>query len=285
VIRSRAYAVPLVAVLLALATGIALGAGPLTTTGSSAEPAPATTSLAPDARYPDAFAASVASRLYADGLSRRPVALVTLPGADRETVSALASQIELAGGTVTGTYPVGSQLVDAQQKSLVDTLGVQLGKQLHGLVDKDTSTYPRIGQLLGIAVATRGTSPGQLGDDVTAVRQSLVAAHLLTLPEGDDPQTAPLVLVVTGSVVDQAIADGLLRGLATRARGVVAVGPPAAGNVLGLDADGVTRRVSSVDGTETSAGRVATVLALIRSWSEQGGAYGASGSDGSAPLG
>lgn len=283
-IRSRAYAVPLVAVLLALATGIALGAGPFSTTGSSAEPAPATATSAPDARYPDAFAASVASRLYADGLSRRPVALVTLPGADEATVSALTSQIELAGGSIAGTYPVDAQLVDAEQKSLVDTLGVQLGKQLHGLVDQDTSTYPRIGQLLGIAVATRGTSPGQLDDDVTAVRQSLVAAHLLTLPKGDPP-TAPLVLVVTGSEVDQAIADGLLSGLATRAHGVVAVGPTAAANVLGLAADGVTTHVTAVDGTETSAGRVAAVLALIRSWSKQGGAYGASGSDGSAPLG
>jgi hypothetical protein len=285
VIRSRVYAVPLVAVLLALATGIALGAGPFSTTGSSAEPAPSSsTPAAADARYPDAFAASVASRLYAGGLSRRPVALVTLPGADPATVSALGAQIKLAGGTVAGTYPVGSQMVDAEQKSLVDTLGVQLGKQLHGLVDKTTSTYPRIGQLLAIAVATRGTSPGQQDDDVTAVRQSLVAAHLLGLPEGN-PQTAPLVLVVTGSEVDQAIADGLLSGLATRARGVVAVGPTGAANLVGLAADGVTDHVTTVDGTETSAGRVAAVLALIRSWSKQGGAYGASGSDGSAPLG
>ena len=283
-IRSRAYAVPLVAVLLALATGIALGAGPLTTTRSSAEPAPATTAAEPDARYPDAFAASVASRLYGNGLSRRPVAVVTLPGADPATVSALTSQIKLAGGAVSGVYPVGSQLVDAEQKSLVDTLGVQLGKQLRGQVATNTSTYPRIGQLLAIGVATTGTSPGQPNDDVAAVRQSLAAAHLLTMPSGNPP-TAPLVLVVTGTEVDQAIADGLLSGLATKARGVVAVGPTSAPNVVGLGADGVTRQVTTVDGTETSAGRVAAVLALIRSWSKHGGAYGASGSDGSAPLG
>jgi hypothetical protein len=282
VIRSRAYAVPLVAVLLALATGVALGAGPLSTTGSSAEPAPTTTSA--DARYPDAFAASVASRLYGNGLSRRPVALVTLPGADPATVSALTSQIKLAGGSVSGVYPVGSQLVDAEQKSLVDTLGVQLGKQLQGQVATNTSTYPRIGQLLAIGVATTGTSPGQPNDDVAAVRQSLAAAHLLTIPTGNPP-TAPLVLVVTGTEVDQAIADGLLSGLAAKARGVVAVGPTSAPNVIGLGADGVTRQVATVDGTETSAGRVAAVLALIRSWSKHGGAYGASGSDGSAPLG
>jgi len=284
VIRSRVYAVPLVAVLLALATGIALGAGPLSTTGSSAEPAPATSTPGPDARYSDAFAASVAARLYAKGLSRRPVALVTLPGADPATVSALSSQITLAGGTVSGVYPVGSQMVDAEQKSLVDTLGLQLGKQLHGQVAAHTSTYPRIGQLLAIAIATRGTTAGQQDDGVAAVRQSLVAAHLLTMPSADPP-TAPLVLVVTGTEVDQAIADGLLSGLAARARGVVAVGPSGAANVVGLGTDGVTAHVTTVDGTETSAGRVAAVLALIRSWSKQGGAYGASGSDGSAPLG
>jgi hypothetical protein len=279
------YAVPLVAVLLALATGIALGAGPLTSTRSSADPAaPTTSSPSPGAQYPDLFAASVAAKLYANGLSRRPVALVTLPGADPATVSALTSQVTLAGGTVIGPYAVGSQLVDAEQKSLVDTLGIQLGKQMRGQVATNTSTYPRIGQLLGIAVATRGTAAGVPNDDVAAVRQSLVAAHLLTVPAGNRP-TAPLVLVVTGTGVDQAIADGVLSGLATRARGVVAVGPTAGANLAGLDADGVTVRVTTVDGAETSAGRVASVLALIRSWSKPGGAYGASGSDGSVPLG
>ena len=104
------------------------------------------------------------------------------------------------------------------------------------------------------------------------------------MPKGVPP-TAPLVLVVTGTDVDQAIADGLVTGLAADARGVVAVGPTGAANVVGLRADGVTRRVTAVDGTESSAGRVAAVLALIRSWSKQGGSYGASGSDGSAPLG
>ena len=52
-----------------------------------------------------------------------------------------------------------------------------------------------------------------------------------------------------------------------------------------MDADGVTRHVTTVDGSETSAGRVAAVLGLVRSWKTQGGAFGASGSDGSVPLG
>lgn len=284
-IRSRAYAVPLVAVLLALATGVALGAGPLTSTRSSAEPGPAVTSRAPQSRYPDTFAASVASRLYAGGLSRRPVALVTLPGADPATVAALTLQVKAAGGQLTGTFPVDGQLVDPGQKSLVDTLGSQLGAQLQGkVVDKAASTYPRIGQLLAVAVANQGTAVGQASNDTTAVRQSLVAAHLLVVPKGG-PATAPLVLVVMGDPLDQSIADGLLDGLATGARGVVAVGPTHDTNLVGLHADGITKHLTTVDGTETGAGRVAAVLALIRAWHTPGGAFGASGSDGPVPLG
>jgi hypothetical protein len=284
VIRHRSYAVPLTAVLLALATGVALGAGPLNDTGSSAAPRPRVVTRAPAPGYADAFAASVASRLYDHGLSRRPVALVTMPGADPTTVSALTSQVKAAGGQVTATYAVQGQLVDANQKSLVDTLGSQLDQQLkHGTIP-GASTYPRIGQLVAIAVANHGNASAPPDDDAVAVRQSLAAAKLLTVP-GGNPQTAPLVLVVLGSPVDQAIADGVLTGLGAGSHGVVAVAPTKDPTLAGLDADGVAKRVTTVDGSETSAGRVAAVLGLIRAWHTQGGAFGASGPDGVSPLG
>lgn len=283
-IRSRGYAVPLVAVLLALATGVALGAGPLNDTSSdAAAPAPTAPSSPDSAAYPDQFAAAVATQLYAGRLSRRPVALVTMPGADPATTSALTTQVKAAGGQLTGVYPVGQQLVDGEQKSLVDTLGAELRKEISVPMSANATTYPRIGQLLGIAVATQGTAPGRPDDDVIAVRQSLVAAHLVSSPQGT-PATAPLVLVVLGRPVDQAIADGLLTGLAARARGVVAVAPTHDRTLAAMDTDGVTRTVTTVDGSETSAGRVAAVLALIRAWSTKGGAYGASGARGAVPL-
>jgi hypothetical protein len=284
VIRSRSYAVPLTAVLLALATGIALGAGPLTDTRSDASPGPSVVAGAPDPTYADAFAASVAPQLYAGGLSRRPVALVTMPGADAATVTALTSQVKAAGGQVSATYAVQSQLVDAQQKSLVDTLGIQLGKQVRGRIDPEATTYPRIGQLVGLAVANRGSAGSPSDNDAAAVRQSLAAAHLLMLPAGN-PETAPLVLVVMGSPIDQAIADGFVTGLAAGARGVVAVAPTHDTALAAMHTDGVTRHVTTVDGSETSAGRVAAVLGLVRSWKTQGGAFGASGADGPVPLG
>src|SRR5262249_22019948 len=122
----------------------------------------------------------------------------------------------------------------------VDTLGVQLAKQVRGATTKGATTYPRIGQLLAVAVATRGNTAGQPGDDATAVRQSLAAADLVTMPGGGAP-TAPMVLVVLGDPIDQTIADGLVSGLAHGARGVVAVAPTRDKVLTGLHADGVTR--------------------------------------------
>jgi hypothetical protein len=93
------------------------------------------------------------------------------------------------------------------------------------------------------------------------------------------------MLVVLGSPLDQAIADGVVTGLGAGSRGAVAVAPTKDPNLVGLAADGVTRRVTTVDGSETGAGRVAAVLGLVRAWSTQGGAFGASGADGPVPLG
>jgi hypothetical protein len=284
VIRSRSYAVPLTAVLLALATGIALGAGPLDDTGSDASPGRTVVTRAPVTTYAETFAGSVAQQLYAHRLSRRPVALVTMPGADPATVTALSAQVKAAGGQVLATYAVLGQLVDAQQKSLVDTLGIQLAKQVRGRIDPRATTYPRIGQLVALAVANRGSASSPAGDDGAAVRQSLAAADLLQVPAGD-PQAAPLVLVVLGSPVDQTIADGFVTGLAAGARGLVAVASTRDATLAAMDAEGVTRRVTTVDGTETTAGRVAAVLGLVHAWNTPGGAFGASGADGPVPLG
>jgi hypothetical protein len=43
--------------------------------------------------------------------------------------------------------------------------------------------------------------------------------------------------------------------------------------------------VTTVDGVDTAAGQVATVMALGRSVETRGGSFGASGADGPVPLG
>ena len=59
---------------------------------------------------------------------------------------------------VTATYAVQGAMVAATQKNLVDTLGSQLDQQLRHGTAPGASTYPRIGQLIAIAVANTGTT-------------------------------------------------------------------------------------------------------------------------------
>src|SRR5262249_56931930 len=99
-------------------------------------------------------------------------------------VTALTCQVGADSGQVTGIYPVGQQLVDGEQKSLVDTLGSELSKEIGVSISKSATTYPRMGELVAVGIATPGTEPRQPNDDVIAVRQSLVAAHLMGVPQG-----------------------------------------------------------------------------------------------------
>lgn len=278
-ISFRHHIVTLVAVFLALAVGVVLGGGPLSDLGRDDQPAAATTKERRADRassYGDRFAAAGAEALYAGGLKDRDVSVVVLPGADPEVVSALGAQVETAGGAVAGTYEVEDALTDASEKSLVDTLGSQLAQQLgDGAVSSDAPTYQRIGQLVGLAVS--GDVPSS---DAAAVRQSLAGAELLSSPEG--AVRAPAVLVVLGDETDPAILSGLVAGLADRATGVVVAGD--ADGLAPLRAESDADRAATVDGVDTPLGQVTATLALIRSFSVQGGSFGASGSDGTVPL-
>ena len=289
--RLRRNVVPLVVVLMALAVGIALGAGPLSDLGASppqaaAQPQPEA-DPGPDDRaaYADAFAGSVGPGLYADRLHGHAVVLLTLPGADEEVAEGLTDQVRQAGTRVIGRYGLRRTLVDPGSKGLVDTLGAQLVTQLGPeVVTADATTYDRIGQLLGRAVATSDQGSALDQGKVASLRASLHGAGLLALPE-DDPGVAPLVLVLTGKDVDPTVLDGLTAGLAAVARGVVVAGPTADAALAALRSSPPSRPVATVDGTDTTAGRVAAVLTLVHVLTTPGGSFGASGSDAPVPLG
>ena len=288
-ISYRHHVVSLVAVFLALAVGVALGGGPLSQLGRDDTPTSASTRVEQQqARrtvdFGEQFATAAAPALYADRLRDHPVTILTLPGARRGVVSALTAQVEQAGGTVAGTFQAERSLVASSEKSLVDTLGSQLMTQLgHDVVPADSSTYDRMGRLLGLALSGSSIS----GDQTVSLRQSLAGADLLTSP--DSAPRAPLVLVVLGrDGVDPAILSGLFSGLDAVATGVVVAGVTdsgARGDLRALRSEPVADHVATVDGVDSSVGQVTTVLALARSLKVQGGSFGASGSDGAVPLG
>ncbi len=224
-ITYRHHIVSLVAVFLALAVGIALGGGPLADadrTDTAAAPAEAGGEQAALASaYADSFATAGAARLLGERLEDRSVALLTTGGVEEEVVVALTGQIEAAGGSVAARYELLDRLVGGSSTSLVDTLGTRLADELDdGAVDPDAAAYDRMGQLLGLAVATSAPDGTPAGAGTDTLRQGLAGADLVS---SSDPEAAraPLVLLVLGDDTDPDVLAGLVSGVATVAGGTV----------------------------------------------------------------
>jgi hypothetical protein len=302
VISFRHHLVSLVAVFLALAAGVALGGGPLSDLGriSSADTAKtaqesdqATKAAAAAAAFADKFATATAGRALADGLNGQTVVLLKMPGADKATTTKLAALVKTGGGTVVGQYAVQPALVDPSEKSLVDTLGSQLVTSLKTVeVPADTTTYVRMGRLLGLGVATGYAAGAAVDANATSVVESLKGAGLMTTTS--TTKRGSLVLVVLGDEppadtgVD-VIVSGLVTGVSQAANGVVVAGSTESGD-SGLlsalrDDEAASAAVSLTDSVQTGAGQVTAVLALVAAKDDQVGSFGASGSDGSVPLG
>lgn len=293
-ITFRHFLTSIVAVFLALAVGIVLGGGPLSdVTDRDPAPVAATDEVAADpaGAYADAFSSAVGPLVTSAKLDGRGVAVVTMPGVNEETLTAVAEQVTAAGGAITGRFSLTDSMVAPEQKSLVDTLGSQLMTQQGKAIAADASTYDRIGQLLGLAVSTATPEGNAPSGKQRAIIDSLLGADLLAF-DGTLARRAPLVLLVLGGEPaaegGDAITAGIATGLAREAAGTVVVGTIADGGEgqLGrLRAAPVSAEVTTVDGVDTAAGRVTTVLALAHALGTRGGAFGASGADGPAPLG
>ena len=296
-ITLRHHLLTIVAVFLALAAGIVLGGGPLsdvgaTVTTSSGEKAVAPAEDRAKTDYTESVVAALGPITVGGRLADRSVAVVTVPGADEQVVTALTEQVAAAGGSVSARYDLSDDLVDPGQKSLVDTLGSQLlTQQAEGDVAAEASTYDRIGQLIGLAVATKDAAGQDVNGKARAVVDAVSGAGLMAQP-GEVAQRSPLVLLVLGTDAgdegSDAILAGLAQGLAVQAAGVVVAGVTADGGEGQLGrfrADPASAAVATLDGVDTSAGRVAAVLTLQRSLTTPGGAFGASGADGPVPLG
>lgn len=305
-ISFRYHVVSLVAVLLALAAGVALGGGPLSEIGRGgdaaverAEERVAQLDRRLDqaqgtAEFQDAVAVGAGSSALAGALEGRPVSVVTFPGVEEDVVAGLTELVARAGGSVAGTYAAQPGLVAVGGKSLVDTLGTQVLENVADTgIPAEASTYDRMGQLIGLAVATGedgGAAPTGATSDILS---SLRGAELLTRTTGGDGRGSLVLLVLGDQPVGEEglenIYGGLATGIAAQSDGVVVAGTTASAGqgLLGLLRDEVsfTSNVSSVDSVQTAAGRLATVLALGAAPVSEPGHYGALGIDGALPRG
>ena len=296
-ISFRNHVVSLLAVFLALAVGIVLGGGPMSAAGRHDDPARSSTQDAAvleaaqtQSQYGDDLSGVLAARAYDDALADRSVAILALPGVDPGVREELVAQVEAAGGAVSGQYELTATLTAPGEKALVDSLGSQLAAQNPSAVAEGSSTYDRMGQLIGRAVATGQARPAGRGETVATITESLRAAELIEVPDESDGR-APYVVVLLGSdraeEADPAY-EGIVAGLARVARGVVVAGTEEdgrSGRLSRLRESDAVAEVATVDGIDHTTGVVTSVLAL-GSWPDaRGGAFGASGDDGTVPIG
>lgn len=309
-ISFRYHVVSIVSVLLALAVGLVLGAGPLragagtASVGQAAGDGLARTDSASEVddlrrtgRFTDDFAAAVAPGLVRGTLAGREVTLVALPTAEPAEVMELRRLVQVAGGRVGGTVRVSGKLVDVTNKELVDELGSQLEARASGSrTPVETGPYDRIGALLGRAVATRERG-GQPVDSLSSTVLAGLSTAGLVSTESRLTRRGDLVLFVTGPGEGSAearqgaatIVTSLVRSVDQVAAGTVLAGPLAAagsgGQVRAVSADAVAaRRVSTVGALTGTPGQVVTVLALAEQAAGRTGHYGAAdAADGVVP--
>jgi Copper transport outer membrane protein, MctB len=311
VIDFRYHLVSIVAVFLALAVGIVLGSTMLREPISRNldEQVSALTQDKEDLRaqvrdlearieYDDAVIEEISPPLVSGRLAGESVVIVALPGAQSETVDAVAESVEQSGASVTGRVTVQPAFVDPEQTEVLDALVARVPPPGLDLSSETTPTaYDRAGAVLADALVTNDlTAIGREYQPGSTVLVALSEGGFVSV-DGTPAQRAGLAVVVGGSVPEQvteqtdADNDALVRlagQLDARGRGSVVGGPPSAsteGGILAAVVNGGERTegVSTVNTANASSGRLTVNLALVEQVAGEAGNYGfGEGTD--APL-
>ncbi len=288
-ISFRYHLVSIAAVLMALAAGIALGAGPLDDP-TSALSGDGDGSAAADpalARFESGYAARTSGTLLKDALKGRSVVVLTLPGARAEETKDIRADLEKAGAAITGEVQLTAKLIDPANRQFAEGVAQQSAADVEGVSDAGDS-YARIGAALGRSVL--GGAGKNLDTTATTIGSAFDEGQLVTYAT-KPKKFANLAVVVSGpgrSDDTGSVSAQLATAVDRAGSGAVLAGPSASsldGGVLAVlrDSDAASQ-VSTVDVTDTAAGRVVVALALATEAKGQSGAWGTSRSaDGAVP--
>lgn len=294
----RYHLVSIVAIFLALAAGVLLGAGPLSNAvDDNLDTAGGSTSTSQDKlraqvvanRRLEAFRAdyadTIAPTVLSERLPSREVALFALPGADDDTVDGLAADVRAAGGSVTTEVELSSDLLDPAGRQFAEGVASQA---LDGATNVEETTgqssYELVGGALGRAFLTADPGAAVYDRSAATIASAFAEAELISY-DGEPTTRASLAVVVAGDVADD-VQDGqdelvstLVQALDATTEGVVLAGPPGSAGVDGY-LTAVRERdtadsVSTVDVASSPDGQIVTVLVLAREAEGQSGHYGA----------
>lgn len=307
-INFRYHVVSLVAVLVALAVGLVMGAG-LLSSGTGTAAAVQVVDLQAEAallrerveageatlEFADAYGGQTQPAEVADRLTERSVVVVTLPDADSDTVAATRETLAAAGASVTGTVEIDPSWTDAGSEAVLDSLAAQLVTS--GASLPDTDGYERGAVVLAAAVLAP-SDDAAAETDLEGTPAAYVESGLIQLGE---PLRGPatLAVVVAGAPVeDDGEAGRRLSALSSLAgafdsqgAGAVLAGPPASAGERGVievvrSNEALAGQLSTVDMAQLSLGRTSAVLALAEQEAGDVGHYGGVGDvDGPRPQG
>lgn len=287
-INFRYHIVSIAAILIALAAGIALGSGPLddasetlrgTTTTNQADPAVS--------KFEAGFADRSASGLLKDKLKGQSVLLITVPGTDADQVKGIAADLALAGAQVTGEVALTSKLLDSSGRQFAEGVAEQAAADVPS-VSAATGSYQRIGAALARALMANAAAP--LDATATTVRSAFTEGNLIT--QTKVPKQAATVAILVAGPQDSngdgrsTVVAALAAALNSTGKGIVVAGPPSSstdgGAVKAVREGDAAAEISTVDVTDSAAGRIVTVLAAVSQVADQPGAWGTSRSAGGA---
>lgn len=313
----RYHLVSLIAVFLALALGIVLGAGPLNEplgeglTGQVEELREDRDRLRTELEvsqvekeHRDVFLDEVAPATLGSRLEGRAVAVVTLPTANDEDVADVRLRLEQAGAVVTGEIRVTEAWTDPGSATFRSSFAGQILGYLDPVPDDGVEPGVILGTALGQAL-TRGDADSAPTPDAQTLLELLTSADDPLVEVVDEPEQAANATVLvaprteeTGPEESADPADvetreqrlteevALARGLATTGEGSVTAGSAATelDLVSAIRADSTaTETVTTTDSVADITGRISVPMALAVAISGEVGHYGM-GTDATAAV-
>ncbi|WP_032378534.1 copper transporter [Rhodococcoides fascians] len=301
-ISLRQHAISLAAVFVALAIGIVLGSGLLSSglvsglrddkTGleNQVDDLQATNNqLGEQLNSADGFDAAVSGRVLRDTLVDRSVVVITTPDADPGDVDGVTRSIGASGATVTGRVSLTDAFVSAANGDDLRTrltnvipAGVQLRT---GAVDQGSLAGDLLGSVLLLNAQT--AQPQSTPEELSLALETLRSGGFIAYDNGA-VAPAQLAVVVTGSGSGSSnVEDGNRGAIVARfagaldSRGAGAVLAGRSGAAEGNESIAVVRAdsalsssLSTVDNVDREAGRITTVLALAEQLDGASGRYG-----------
>ncbi|HEX3593096.1 MAG TPA: copper transporter [Pseudonocardiaceae bacterium] len=298
-ISLRYHVISIGAVFLALALGVLLGSTTLSDSllsgisGQKAQLGEQVTDLqaqrnALNAQLSDAdrFATGIGPLAVRGLLNQRTVVIVETATASQADESALADLIKASGADITGTLQLTQAFSNPNRADQLNNMVTQLipaGARLPVASDAGTLTGGLLGDLL--LLNKQNDKPQATATERAAALSALASAGFIK-PAAANAQPAQLAVVLTGGAQTGPTAGDnatMLANFATQLAKTSAATVLAgtAGSANGNGPLGVvratpaaTQALSTVDNTNTAAGRVVTILALQKQLAGTPGAYG-----------